>query len=438
MGRSSGLLGKFTRAFWLQVGWITIAAILGVYVAKVVIEETLVKNAIREEAEYFWKHYRADDQFNLPDSKNLTGYFDPTRLPPTLQVKLPDKPGFYEYSNLSSGLVLYISKLQGKTLYLVYYRGQVDALVLYYGLFPLLVLLTILYLTVWFSYRFSRRAISPLTRLSNHINHIDLSNSDLSLILDDPGFQRDDEIEILAEALSRLGERLNAFIARERNFTRNASHEFRTPLTVINIAADIMLIENQLSEQSEKSLLKIKRAVYDMEGLTEAFLMLAREDAGSIIKCEVNVNQVVRDQLERSESLNKNQRVEIQLNETCQLLLMSSETVIAVLVGNLIRNAILYTKQGQVQIDIEEDQLTITDSGPGIPQTSIGQIFEPFQRGSDDAVTGFGVGLTIVKRLCDRFNWTIEVLSEGRQGTRFRLKFSQVSSYSASDINAKQ
>jgi signal transduction histidine kinase len=427
MSRPNGLLGKFTRAFWLQVGWITIAAILGVYLAKVVIEETLVKNAILEEAEYFWKYYRTDEQFNLPDSKNLTGYFDPNLLPPILQVDLPSKLGFYEYLDLSNELVLYLSEWQGQMLYLVYYRGQVDALVLYYGLFPLLVLLTILYLTLWFSYRYSRRAISPLTRLAHQINQIDLSNPDLSLTLeDDPGFQADDEIQVLADALSSLGERLNAFITRERNFTRNASHEFRTPLTVINIAADMMLLENQLSEQSEKSLLKVKRAVYDMEGLTKAFLMLAREDTDSIIQCEVNVNQVVRDQLERSESLNRNQSVEIQLNETCQLVLIAPETVIAVLVGNLIRNAILYTKQGVVQIDIEEDQLTITDSGPGIPQTSIDQIFEPFQRGNDEAVAGFGVGLTIVKRLCDRFHWTIEVDTKDGQGSRFRLKFNRI------------
>ena len=423
MPKTTGLLGKLTRAFWLQVGLITIAAMLGVYLATITIEETLVKKAILEEADYFWKYYFGDDEFTLPDTKNLTGYFDPNLLPPIVQDKLPTEPGFYEFSDLSNRLVLHLSRQQQETLYLIYYRGQVDALVLYYGLFPLLVVLTILYLTLWFAYRFSRRAISPLTRLANHINEIDLGKEDLKLTLENPGLQGDDEIQVLSDALSHLGERLDAFVTRERNFTRNASHEFRTPLTVINVAADMMLIENNLPEKSQKSLLKIKRAVYDMESLTEVFLMLAREDAGSMTRCEVDVNEVMQGQIERTEFLKENKDVKVILNQAAQLRVHSSETVIAVLLGNLIRNAILYTEQGEIRIDIEEDQLTIIDSGPGIPQSSIDRIFEPFTRASNENASGYGIGLTIVKRLCDRFHWDIEVSSEAQQGTSFRLRF---------------
>ncbi len=426
MARATGLSGKFTRAFWLQVGLITIAAILGIYLAKITIEETLVKNAILEEAEYFWKYYLGDDKFNLPDTKNLTGYFDPELLPPIIRDKLPNDPGFYEFSDLSNRLVLHLSRRQQETLYLVYYRGQVDALVLYYGLFPLLVVLTILYLTLWLAYRFSRRTISPITRLANQINAIDLSKEGHSLSFDKPGFESDDEIQILADAISHLGERLNAFVTRERNFTRNASHEFRTPLTVINIAADMMLIENNLSEKSQKSLLKIKRAVYDMESLTEVFLMLAREDSGSMTWREVDVNRVARDQIERAEFLKGNKDIQVKLNEKGQLRVHSSETVIAVLLGNLIRNAVLYTEQGEVNINIKEDQLTIIDSGPGIPQANIDSIFEPFHRATNENASGYGIGLTIVKRLCDRFHWDIEVSSEGQRGTSFKLRFNQV------------
>ena len=421
-----GLVGKFSRAFWMQIGLITIAAIVGVFLAKLMIEETLVKKAILDEAEYFWKYYLGDEEFNLPDTKNLTAYFDPKLLPPIIQDALPNVPGFYEFSDLSNQLVLHISTQQQETLYLVYYRGQVDALVLYYGLLPLLVVLTILYLTLWLAYRYSRRAISPLTRLARHINDIDLGKTDLSLLPEERNYQSDDEIQILADAISHLGERINAFVARERNFTRNASHEFRTPLTIINVAADMMLIENNLSTESHKSLIKIKRAVYDMENLTEAFLLLAREDAGSITQHLVDVNQVVRGQIDRSEFLNGNKKVAVTLSEQGQLRVLSSETVIAIVIGNLIRNAILYTDQGEVRVDIEEDQLTIADSGPGIPQSSIDSIFEPFQRTANESIPGYGVGLTIVKRLCDRFNWDVAVSSDGSQGAHFRLRFNQI------------
>ena len=426
MARKTGLLGKFTRAFWLQVALITIAAILGVFLAKIMIEERLVKNAILEEADYFWKYYHGNDEFNLPDTKNLTGYFDPKLLPPIIQKSLPTEPGFYEFSDLSNQLVLHISTRQQETLYLVFYRGQVDALVLYYGLLPLLVVLTILYLTLWLAYRYSRLAISPLTRLANQINEIDLGKNDLSVTLQDTDLHGDDEIQVLADAITQLGERLDAFVARERNFTRNASHELRTPLTVINVAVDMMLIETDFPEKFHKTLLRIKRAVYDMESLTEVFLLLAREDAMPTDQQRVDVNQVVRDLIERSEFLKEKKDVEIRFSESDQISVQSSETVVAVLVGNLIRNAILYTERGEVRIEIEERYLSIIDSGPGIPESSIDRIFEPFQRAGNDETPGHGIGLTIVKRLCDRFGWDIEVSSEGDSGTRFRLGFNSI------------
>jgi signal transduction histidine kinase len=423
VNRTSGLLGKFTRAFLLQVGMITIAAILGVYLAKIVIEERLVKSAILEEAEYFWKHYLGDSDFSLPDTKNLTGYFDPVLLPPSIQQDLPSKPGFYEYSDLSNSLVLYLDQRDGQTLYLLYYRGQVDALVLYYGLFPLLIVLTLLYLTLWFAYRFSRRTISPITRLAGYINDIDLGKEGFSLRLADPGLKSDNEIQILADAIADLGERLDAFIARERNFTRNASHEFRTPLTVINTATDMLLIDADLPAAYRDILQKTKRAVHDMENLTEVFLMLAREDAGLLTRQRVDVNKVVREQIERAEFIEGGGKLRINLEARARVEVHSSETVVSVMIGNLIRNAILYTRQGEVEIEIDADRLTISDSGPGIPEHSIEQLFEPFHRAGNENASGYGIGLTIVKRLCDRFGWRIEVVPGTHRGASFRLDF---------------
>lgn len=423
MTRSAGLLGRITRAFWLQVALITIASVLGIYSARIVIEENLVQNAILDEADYFWRHYQQDSKFQLPDTRNLTGYFDSAELPAVMRDNMPDGPGFYDFTDAGEQLILHVSRQQQQTLYLVFYRGQVDDLVLYYGLFPLLVVLIILYLTLWFAYRFSHRSITPVARLAEQINQVDFSDDHLSFGLQDPLFGRNEEIRILADAISRLGDRLNAFIARERNFTRDASHEFRSPLTVINVAADMLLLDDRLSPDATRSLNKIKRAVNDMENLTEVFLMLAREDSGALTRSEVDVNQVVRDQIERVEFLRDHRDVQINLHEHGRLRVFSSETVIAVLLGNLVRNALLYTDCGHVSIDIDEQQLVVSDSGPGISSADIGKIFRPFHRVGADSASGYGIGLTIVKRLCDRFGWKIDVTSETSQGASFRLVF---------------
>ncbi len=427
MPDSGNLLGKISRAFWLQIALITLAAILGVSLAKVLIEENLVKNALLEESEYFWKHYFGDLSITLPDTKNLTGYFDPELLPPVIQDNLPSAPGFYEFSDLGNELVLHVTSEQNQTLYLIYYRGQVDALVMYYGLFPLLVVLTILYLTLWSVYLFSRRTISPFARLTNHINQIDLNKDDFSLNLTELEIANDGEVKPLIDAISQLGERLDSYITRERNFTRNASHELRTPLTVINVATDMMLIDTQSPEKSQRMLLKIKRASSDMESLIELFLMLAREDTGSTTRIEVNLNQLVSEQIDRMNFLTADKKVDIRLTERAQLRVSASETVLTVMLGNLIRNAILYTDEGNIDITIDEQKISITDSGRGIPQSKLESIFEPFERvDMDDRVAGYGIGLTIVKRLCDRFGWHIQVSSLANQGTSFVISFEPI------------
>ena len=82
------LIHRINRAFILQGLFISIAAILSVFFAKIVLEETLIKEAIRQEAGYFWQQYETDRSFPLPDTQNLTGYFDIEKLPDDIKAIL--------------------------------------------------------------------------------------------------------------------------------------------------------------------------------------------------------------------------------------------------------------------------------------------------------------------------------------------------------------
>jgi len=228
---------------------------------------------------------------------------------------------------------------------------------------------------------------------------------------------------VLFDAILHLGERLKSYVARERNFTRDASHELRSPLTVINIAADMLLEEPTISIIAKKNLHRIKRAIVDMEELTEAFLLLARETDSALTKEQVCINDVLREEIERSTLLKKNKDISINLLLNNKLYTQASDKVLSVLFGNLIRNAILYTDQGQVDISIDKQSVIISDSGQGIEQHKVKEIFEPFVRGKNNNSHGHGVGLTIVKRLSDRFKWPIRIDSSPQQGTTVVVEF---------------
>ncbi len=418
------LISRINRAFLLQAGLIAIAAMVGVLGAKVVIEQILIREAMFKEEDYFWSQYAKNPNFPLPDTTNLTGYFNPEELPIEISDELIAQQGFIEFGTGVDRKVLHVTEQNGKKLYLVYYRGQVDLLVLYYGIFPLFIVLLVLYLSLWMMYRFNRRAVSPVIKLANRINELDLYHPDFSGLEDlSLGYNTEDEISKLADAIVHLGERLSDFIERERYFTRDASHELRSPMTVINLAADLLESEEELSRPAKHSVERIKRAITDMERLSEVFLLLAREDAQALSKDFITLNDILQEEVERGNIIKGIKPISIELEQNNEIRLTASDTVLSVIFGNLIRNAINYTDGGVIRVIVNGQQVIVSDEGQGMDKEDLNQAFHAFHRGSNVNASGFGIGLTIVKRLIDRFDWNISVTSEPGQGTRFKILF---------------
>ena len=95
-------------------------------------------------------------------------------------------------------------------------------------------------------------------------------------------------------------------------------------------------------------------------------------------------------------------------------------------IGNLIRNACSYTDIGEVRITIEARTVRITDSGVGIQAADIDQVFKPYFRAQPRRRGGYGVGLTIVKRLTDRFGWQLHIESSPGLGTDVTIEFPDI------------
>jgi len=425
MKPSIGIKQRLSRAFILQVVFISVAAVLGVWAAAFLLEEVLVNEALREEATYFWAKQAQEPGFPLPDTRNLTGYLDRdagARSAPQAWRALD--AGFHSIPTETGFTTLYISERNADRLYLVFQGEQVRALAVYFGLVPLTAVLVVLYLSVWLAYRSSHRAISPITLLAKEVNRLDPQAPD-------PGAfttqqlcgDADEEVRVLAAALAQFAERLNAFVERERNFTRDASHELRSPLTVIRIAADMLLSEQELSAPAQSSVLRIKRAAQDMEELMEAFLLLARESDQGFTQEEVCVNDIVTEELERARLIAADKPIEVDSTAAGRLWVVGPDKVLASLIGNLLRNSFSYTDSGRVTVRLDPGQLVIEDSGIGISEQQVKQVFQPYFRASPQRRGGHGVGLTIVKRLSDRFGWPVEIASTPGQGTRVMVRF---------------
>jgi signal transduction histidine kinase len=425
MAIENTLKRRIGRTFLSQAAAISVAAMISVVLAALVIKQVLVTEALRMEADYFWQRHAADPGFALPDTRNLTGRLAPVDDPAGLPVGLRALgDGFHDLPTAAGFTTVYVSTRGDRRLYLVFDGERVDELAAYFGLVPLVVVLVTLYLSVWLAFRASQRAVSPISWLASEVNRIDpdLPREQRFAPRDLPA-DADEEVRVLAEALAGLAGRVADFTERERNFTRDASHELRTPLTVIRIATDVLLARDGLDATVRDKVVRIRRSSEEMERLVEAFLLLARETDEGMPNELVCVNDVAAAELDRLALIAREKPVALRLDADCRLLVEGPSQVVASVVGNLVRNAIAYTDEGYVRVVVGRQGVTIEDSGIGMAADEVDAVFQPYYRADSGRGGGHGVGLTIVKRFADRFGWRVEIASEPGRGTRVTVGF---------------
>jgi signal transduction histidine kinase len=424
MHNHGGLRRKIWVAFILQITAISFAAVIGVYAAATVIEDVVVKRVLLHEADYYLERLARDPSAAPPDNYFVRGYLakagaDPAALPTELRGL---DPGYHHAGTARTDLV-HVSDSAAGRLYLSLNETRTHRLALMFGLALCSVIIVIVYLTTWITYRASRRALSPVIALANAVRDWDPKHPDIDALLpENLPVRADGDVESLAYALHGFATRLEEFVERERAFTRDASHELRTPLTVIKASAD-MLLDDEVPPFAQRSANRILRAVRDMESLIDSFLILARESDSGLPEEEFSVNDAVREEIDRAQSLVEGKPVRILLEENGAFALHSAPRAFGVLIGNLIRNACQYTEQGSVTVSVETDRVVVRDTGVGMSEEERARAFVSFFRGEQGRGNGHGIGLTIVKRLADRFGWEVGMSSEQGAGTTVSVIF---------------
>lgn len=425
--RPSELRGKLWIAFVLQIIAISVATLLSVYGAWIVLRDVLIQRALTDEAAHYWSRLERDPGAQLPDTYNMHGYLarrdGRSDVPPELAATAL---GYHAVRTGGRDNLVYVDDGPQGRLYLVFEQEQVDRLALWFGFIPLCVVLLMIYVTTWLTYRVSRRAVSPVIWLANQVRGWDPKRPDFEAL--EPDSLPPDaggDVQVLAGALHGFATRLEEFVERERNFTRDASHELRSPLTVIKVAADVLLDDEELTPFATRSVTRIKRAAREMESLMEALLILAREGDVGLPEEDFIVNVAVIEEVERARELLGDKPVKLALVEEGSFALHAPLRVFSVMVSNLLRNACTYTDEGAITVTVGRDFVSIADTGPGISPEDLERVFQPFYRAKNSRPGGHGIGLTIVKRLSDRFGWPVQMRSRTGGGTTAVIRFPQ-------------
>jgi signal transduction histidine kinase len=420
-----GLPRKLRYAFVLQAMLTSVAIIVGIYVTGLVVREVLTTQRLHAEAESYWRARAADPAAPLPRTSTVSGYFVPiggsdASLPAELRGLAP---GVTEFSR-DRRKALLDARVQGR-LYIVMSFSLLDTAIRWANLLSIVLALCAVYAATWFTYRTSRRLVEPVNWLAQQVSRWDPGDADSRAIEPShiPG-GGGSEVQQLSQALQNLATRIRDFVRRERDFTRDASHELRTPLTVVRVAIDTMLDDSETTARAQRTLLRMQRAGRDMETVIDAFLILAREHDAAVLAEDFDVSEIVADQAEKARVRLQDKPVELQVEMQASPRLHASPRALALILDNLLENACAFTDRGRVEVSLEADRIVVRDTGIGMSQETLQRVYEPFYR-ADQFGGGKGMGLSIVRRLSERFGWPVTLDSVAGVGTTATIGFSR-------------
>lgn len=276
--------------------------------------------------------------------------------------------------------------------------------------------LAILAITLGIGYWLARRATAPLTRLALLVSTTEPGRLPRGFAKDFP----DNEIGTLARKLEEALARIADFIEREQQFTRDASHELRTPLAVIEGAAQL-LAQQPMQAQAAGQLQRLRSAAAHMAQTVTTLLSLAREELEASAAEPVALLPLVEDAVVRFAHLLDGKAVEVRVEVAENTVVQGHRAALAILLSNLVSNAFGHTKQGEIRMYVEGASLVVADSGPGIDPGLRERLFEPGARGQASA--GFGLGLSIARRLGERVGIGVAIDSAPGGGTRACLSW---------------
>jgi heavy metal sensor kinase len=272
------------------------------------------------------------------------------------------------------------------------------------------------------------RALRPVDELTRAAMEMEHQHLDRRVVPPRP----DDEIGRLAGAFNEMLSRLNQSFRQIQQFSADASHELKTPLTTIRGEAEVALMGELTPGEYRRTLQSIVEEVERMSAVVENLLTLARADADqvSLRREPVPLHETVMAVFEGLEGVARRKGVSLDLDEIAEVCCEGDALWLQQVVTNLVANAVKYTLPGgRVWIGLREEKgwacLTVRDTGVGIPPEHLPHIFDRFYRvdaGRSRDSGGTGLGLSIVRWVVEAHGGTVHADSELGQGSTFTVR----------------
>lgn len=272
----------------------------------------------------------------------------------------------------------------------------------------------------------SRRVLRPIRRMTEEASRLSPEDPGRRLGPDHVVTELDSLAKTLNLALDRLGEALE----RQRRFTSDASHELRTPVSVLLANSELLLRRPRPAEEYVEGLTRQHRTAARMQRITEDLLTLARADANAadFEQNPVDLGDMVGSLCEEYKAVAHASEIDLHCGATRGVRVLGDSRYLSQLVTNLIGNAVKFTPSGgRVEVGLAARDgratLTVTDTGPGIPEDEQPRIFDRFHRvAGGSGQEGSGLGLAIVHWVARAHGGSVRVESVVGEGATFSVE----------------
>lgn len=281
-------------------------------------------------------------------------------------------------------------------------------------------------ISVFLGYFTTKKMLSPINKITETAREI--SSSDLGRRLEVSG--PDDELKKLALTFNSMLERLEKSFKRQKQFVSDASHELRTPISVIKGYVDMLDRWGKEKEDvRDEAIEAIKKETVNMKQLMENLLLLARGDDSELKKEEelFNFNNLIKEIIKEFKLMEKD--IKLELTEEAEIDFYGDQNLFKQLLRIFLDNAVKFTsKKGKISLKIDKVEadnfyLSIADDGPGISSEDLPFVFDRFYQADKSRTRkenkGSGLGLAIARQIVDSYQGDIDVESEEGKGTKF-------------------
>lgn len=216
------------------------------------------------------------------------------------------------------------------------------------------------------------------------------------------------EFKELNDAVTIMSNRVIKDYEALKNFTENASHEIQTPLAIVNSKLELLMQSENFTELQMQYIQNIQEETRRLSRLNQSLLLLTKIDNQQFPETgPVNIKRIISKHLSNYEELIAAKKITLTRNLSDDIIVPMNETMADILISNVITNAIKHnTEMGAINISLNGTELKISNTGAPLATDSL-SMFERFKKDKPES-DSLGLGLSIVKKICDRYNFKVD------------------------------